>query len=91
MSLPLEETDRNLLAAVLMDEREELTPELLESAIRSLRKRRQQRDLEQLQHRVKELESKPDLMSRAQLAQERLRLKQAMRSLGELGVAGEGS
>jgi DNA primase len=90
MSLPLEDADRNLLAAVLMDEREELTPELLESAIRSLRKRRQQHDLEQLQHRVKELESKPDLMSRAQLAQERLRLKQAMRSLGEVGVAGEG-
>ena len=39
MSLPLEEADRSLLAAVLMDEREELTPELLESAIRSLRRR----------------------------------------------------
>ncbi len=91
MSLALEEADRNLLAAVLMDEREELTPELLESAIRSLRKRSQQRDLEQLQHRVKELESKQDVMSRAQLAQERLRLKQAMRSLGEVGVAGDGA
>ncbi len=31
MSLPLEEADRSLLAAVLMDEHEELTPELLES------------------------------------------------------------
>jgi hypothetical protein len=40
-----------------------------------------QRELEQLQRRVKELESKEDVMSRAQLAQEKLRLRQAMRSL----------
>src|SRR5271166_1392940 len=91
MSLPLEEANRNLLATVLMDEHEELTPELLESSIRSLRKRHRQRDLEQLQRKVKELESKQDLMSRAQLAQERLRLKQAMRLSGEFGLADERS
>jgi DNA primase len=83
MSLPLEEADRGLLAAILMEEHEELTPELLESAIRSLRRRRGQRELEQLQRRVKELEAKEDVMSRAQLAQEKLRLRQAMRSLQE--------
>ena len=83
MSLPLEEADRSVLATVLMDEHEELTPELLESAIRSLRRRRGQRELEQLQRRVKELEAKEDVMSRAQLAQEKLRLRQAMRSLQE--------
>ena len=83
MSLPLEEADRSQLAAILMEEHEELTPELLESAIRSLRRRRGQRDLEQLQRRVKELEAKEDVMSRAQLAQEKLRLRQAMRSLQE--------
>ena len=81
MSLPLEEANRNLFSAVLMDEQEELTPELLENAIRSLRKRRQQHQLEQLQLKVKELEAKDDLRSRAQLAQEKLRLHQAMRSL----------
>jgi DNA primase len=81
MSLPLDEADRSLLAAILMDEHEELTPELLESAIRSLKKRVRQRELEQLQRKVKELESKEDVMSRAQLAQEKLRLRQAMQSL----------
>ena len=85
MSLALEEDARSLLATVLMDEHEELTPELLESSIRSLRKRHGERDLEQLQRRVKELESRPDVMSKAQLAQERLRLKQAMRS-GEIAT-----
>ena len=83
MALPLEEADRGLLAAILMEEHEELTPELLESAIRSLRRRRGQRELEQLQRRVKELEAKEDVMSRAQLAQEKLRLRQAMRTLQE--------
>ena len=85
MSLPLEEEARSLLATLLMDEHEELTPELLESSIRSLRKRHGERDLEQLQRKVKELESRPDVMSKAQLAQERLRLKQAMRS-GEIAT-----
>jgi DNA primase len=85
MTLPLEEEARSLLATVLMDEHEELTPELLESSIRSLRKRHGERDLEQLQRKVKELESRPDVMSKAQLAQERLRLKQAMRS-GEIAT-----
>ncbi len=87
MSLPLEEADRGLLATILMDEHEEMTPELLESAIRSLRKKRDRRELEQLQHRVKELESKEDVMSRAQLAQEKLRLKRAMHSLQEIGAS----
>jgi DNA primase len=90
MSLPLEENARNLLATVLMDEHEELTPELLDNSIRSLRKRDRARDLEQLQRKIKELESKQDLMSKAQLAQERLRLKQAMRS-GEVMTTDERS
>jgi DNA primase len=81
MSLPLEDVDRRLLASVLMDEHEELTPELLESAMHSLRKKRNARELEQLQHKVKELETKDDVRSRAELAQEKLRLKRTMRSL----------
>ena len=85
MSLPLSDSHRTLLASLLMQDAEELTPELLESALRSLRRRQSQRELEQLQRRVKELEAKEDLASRAQLAQERLRLKQAARAAGEAG------
>jgi len=83
MSLPLTEEQRSLLASILLHTTEELTPELLESALRSLKRRHQQRDLEQLQHRVKELEAKDDMASRVQLAQERLRLKQATRVTGD--------
>ena len=83
MSLPLAESDRNLLAAVLMDEREELTPELLESAIRSLRRRLFRRQLEDLQHQLKEAERRQDTASAARLLQERLRLRRAMTVMGE--------
>jgi DNA primase len=84
MAVALTEEQRRLLASTLMQATEELTPELLESALRSLKRRHQQRELEQLQRRVKELEAKEDLASRAQLAQERLRLKQATRAAGDV-------
>ena len=83
MTLPLSEEQRTLLASTLMHSEEELSPELLESALRSLKRRHQLRELEQLQRRVKDLEVKEDLASRVQLAQERLRLKQASRVAGD--------
>jgi len=83
MSLPLEEADRNLLATTLMDEREELTPELLESAIRSLRRRVLRRQLEDLQQQLKEAERRQDPASAAQLLQERVKLRRAMGAMGE--------
>ena len=83
MSLPLEEADRNLLAAVLMDEHEELTPELLENSIRSLRRRVFRRQLEDLQHQLKEAERRQDSASAARLLQERIKLRRAMTAMGE--------
>ncbi len=83
MSLPLEESARSLLAAVLMDEREELTPELLESAIRSLRRRALRRQLDDLQHQLKEAERRQDGASAARLLQERIRLRRTLSATGE--------
>jgi DNA primase len=83
MSAPLEEKDRNVLAAVLMDEREELTPELLESAIRSLRRRVLRRQLEELQQQLKDAERRQDPASAARLLQERVKLRKAMTAMGE--------
>ena len=83
MSLALEEGDRNLLAAVLMDEHEELTPELLESAIRSLRPRALPAQMDDLQHQLKEAERQQDSASAAKLLQERVKLRQAMTAMGE--------
>ena len=60
MSLPLDENDRRLVASVLMDDHEDLTPELLENAVRSLRKRRILRQLDDLQHQLKDAERRND-------------------------------
>jgi len=83
MSLPLEEGDRNLLAAVLMDEHEELTPELLENSIRSLRRRVFRRQMEDLQHQLKEAERQQDSASAAKLLQERVKLRKALTAMGD--------
>jgi DNA primase len=83
MSLPLEEDARSLLAAVLMDEHEELTPELLESSIRSLRRRVFRRQLEDLQQQLKEAERQQDPASAARLLQERVKLRRAMSTTGD--------
>jgi DNA primase len=83
MSLPLEEADRNLLAAVLMDEHEELTPELLENSIRSLRRRVLRRQMDDLQHQLKEAERRQDPASAARLLQERMKLRREMTGMGE--------
>jgi DNA primase len=83
MSLPLEETDRNLLAAILMDEHEELTPELLENSIRSLRRRVLRRQMDDLQHQLKEAEQRQDPATAARLLQERMKLRREMTTMGE--------
>jgi DNA primase len=83
MSLPLEEDARSLLASVLMDEHEDLTPELLESSIRSLRRRVFRRQLEDLQQQLKEAERQQDSALAARLLQERLSLRRAMGTMGE--------
>ncbi len=83
MSLPLEEADRNLLAAILMDEHEDLTPELLENSIRSLRRRVLRRQMDDLQHQLKEAERRQDPASAARLLQERIKLRREMTSMGE--------
>ena len=83
MSMPVAEGDRNLMASVLMEEHEELTPELLESAIRSLRRRSLRRQMEDLQHQLKEAERRQDGASAARLLQERIKLRRALTSVGE--------
>ena len=79
MSLPLDDNDRRRIASILMDDREELTPELLESAIRSLRRRNILRQLDDLQHQLKDAERRNDTASSARLLQERVKLRQAVR------------
>ena len=83
MALPLDDSARRLVASVLMEDHEELTPELLENAVRSLRKRAILRQLDDLQHQLKEAERRQDAAASARLLQERVRLRRAMTSVGD--------
>jgi len=78
MSLPLDDNDRRLVASVLLESNEDLTPELLENAVRSLRKRAILRQLDELQHQIKEAERRNDAATSARLLQERVRLRRVM-------------
>ena len=85
MAMPLEDSDRQVLASVLMDEREELTPELLEEAIKSLRRRALRHRMDALQHELKEAERRQDAGSTARLLQERLKLRRSLSSVSDGG------
>ncbi len=52
MELPLPDSDRNLLATILMNEDEELTAERLEGAVRALRRIQFKRQMEQVQREL---------------------------------------
>jgi DNA primase len=52
MELPLSEAERNLLAAILMKEGEELTPERLEGAVRALRRIQYRHQMDQVQREL---------------------------------------
>ena len=82
MSLPLDDNDRRVVACVLLESHEELTPELLENAVRSLRKRVILRQLDELQHQIKEAEHRHDMATSARLLEERVRLRRAMSNSG---------
>jgi DNA primase len=80
MSLPKTEEDRRLLASILMNEEEDLTPETIEGAVRALRRIYYRRRLEEVQQALQ----RPGLsMAEKQaLLQEKVRLKRALMDPG---------
>ena len=78
LSLPLAEGDQRLLAAILMQEDEELTPELLEGAIEALRRRHLQRRQRQIQVQIAEAERRQDAAELGQLLREKLDLDRTL-------------
>jgi len=77
MDVPQIESDRRLLALILFKEDEELTPELLERAVRALRKIHSKRDMTRA---LRELQSEKgqDSVQRNQLLRELERIKRAL-------------
>ena len=81
MDLPFPETDRNLFAAILLKEEEELTAERLEGAVKALRRIHLRRRLEQIQHELQGARA-PEPARLQSLLQEKMRLKKALMDPG---------
>jgi DNA primase len=81
MALPMIESDRNLLATILMKEEEELTPERLEGAVKALRRIRWKRKLEHIQRELQERQGQEPARLQA-LLEEKVRLKRALMDPG---------
>jgi DNA primase len=86
--LPVIESDRTLLASVLMKDDEELTPERLEGAVRGLRRIQLRRKLERVQRELQSARGQEAGQMQA-LLQEKMRLKRALMdpSLADEGPA----
>ncbi|HZR55596.1 MAG TPA: DNA primase [Terriglobales bacterium] len=76
MELPLPDSERNLLASILLKEEEELTAERLEGAVRALRKIQLRRKMEQVQHELQHKKHEPDRLR--VLLREKDRLKREL-------------
>src|SRR5438270_4475189 len=77
-SLEVPASDREMLAAVLMDESEELTTTLLEQALQALRRRQLESRQRLLKNQIAEAERKQDQASLARLMQEKLNVDRAL-------------
>ena len=75
--LVLPETDRNLLAAILMKDDEELSAERLEGAVRALRRIQLRRKLERVQRELQTTRGQNATQIQA-LLEEKMRLKRAL-------------
>ncbi|MFZ0300407.1 MAG: DNA primase [Candidatus Sulfotelmatobacter sp.] len=88
MEVPCSETERRMLASILLKEDEELSAERLEGAVRALRRIHLRRRLEQVQRELTKPGVSDDKVIRNELLVEKDRLSRALRdpSLAEHGL-----
>jgi DNA primase len=84
MDLPLSDSDRGLLAAILMKHDEELTADKVDGAARALRRLQIRRELEHIQRQLESMKTLDAAQIKA-LMDEKMRLKKMLMS----GAAGE--
>jgi DNA primase len=82
LEVPATESDRRMLASILLKEEEDLSAERVEGAVRALRRIHIRRRLEQVQRDLKALGSSADLREKTALGQEAMRLKRALMDPG---------
>src|SRR5579871_3930251 len=79
LEIPGTESERRLLASILLKEEEELTAEILDAAVRALRRVHLRRRLEEVQRQLKELGPHADLKQKIALSEEARRISLALR------------
>jgi hypothetical protein len=77
-SLSASERDHKILAECLMNEDEELTPELLEGAIGALRRRHLEHQQREIKGRIADAERKNDTAALASLLREKVEIDRAL-------------
>src|SRR5215471_2981776 len=82
LEIPTSESDRRLLASILLKEEEELTAEILEAAVRALRRVHLKRQLDEVQRQLKGLGPNADLRQKIALSEEARRISLALRDPG---------
>jgi hypothetical protein len=92
MEVPCSEGERRMLAAILLNEEEELSPERLDGAVRALRRIHLRRRLEETQRNLKRPGLGEDKVRMKELLGELERLSRALRdpSLAEEGLRNPG-
>ena len=81
LALELSESDRHLLAEVLMRDDEPLSDELIHGALEALRRRHLERRQQQVRARIADAERKNDSAALAQLLQEKQRIDKDLSAL----------
>jgi len=82
LEIPATEPDRRLLASILLKEEEVLTAEILEAAVRALRRVHLRRKLDDVQRQIKVLGPNADLKQKIALSEEARRISLALRDPG---------
>lgn len=82
LEIPASEPDQRMLAAILLKEEEELTAEILEAAVRALRRVHLKRQLDEVQRQLKGLGPNADLRQKIALSEEARRISLALRDPG---------
>ena len=77
-AIELPESDRRVLAAILMQESEPLSAELLEGALQALRHQKIEGRFRQVQAELRKAAGRRDDMEQARLAQEELKLRREL-------------
>ena len=82
LEVPAAESDRRILASILLKEEEDLTAEILEAAVRALRRVHLRRQLDDVQRQLKSLGANADLRQKIALSEEAKRISLALRDPG---------